>query len=322
MCSGFDAGLLSVIVPVYNTLPYLEACAASVLAQTYRNIELLLVDDGSTDGSGALCDELAASDARVRVLHRVNGGLSAARNSGLDAAGGEWIGFVDSDDTVLPEMYETLIRACVENGAEIASCRFRFVYAEHESDEPDTGKVTVFDRVEAMELLWRQEQVRFEVCPKVFSRRVIGDSRFLERQVFEDIRFTRLVFPRMTRFAYVERPYYRYLQKRAGNTNSSFSLRKLETVSECDLLVRELRAEGLTTAADRMAEFTLEFLMRLYVNARACGADRETRRAVHRAFCEREGSVHVGGKQRVRYRLFSLSPTLYDVVSKGLHKRY
>ena len=103
--------LVSIIVPVYNVKPYLNRCVDSLLGQSYQNMELLLVDDGSTDGSETLCDEYAAQDARVRVLHKKNGGLSDARNAGVDAAKGEYLSFVDGDDWVSPYYIENLYRA-------------------------------------------------------------------------------------------------------------------------------------------------------------------------------------------------------------------
>ena len=106
--------LLSVIVPVYNVKDYVERCVDSIINQTYRNLEILIVDDGSTDGSGALCDVLAGRDSRIRVFHTANGGLSAARNVGIDAASGALIGFVDSDDWIEPDMYEFLYRLMME----------------------------------------------------------------------------------------------------------------------------------------------------------------------------------------------------------------
>ena len=116
--------LVSVIVPVYNVKRYLEECVSSLVAQTYRNIEILLVDDGSTDGSGALCDRLARTDSRIRVLHKPNGGLSDARNRGLREASGEWVSFVDSDDWVSPVFIEALLRSALETGCEISAIPF------------------------------------------------------------------------------------------------------------------------------------------------------------------------------------------------------
>ena len=101
-----DMPLITVIVPVYNILEYLPRCVRSITAQSYRNLEILLVDDGSTDGTGDLCERLAEEDGRIRVFHKENGGTSAARNLGLAHASGEYVGFVDSDDYIEPDMYE------------------------------------------------------------------------------------------------------------------------------------------------------------------------------------------------------------------------
>ena len=109
--------MISVIVPVYNVELYLRKCLNSVVNQTYRDLEILIIDDGSTDGSGEICDEYR-KDERVRVFHTDNRGLSCARNLGLDNATGEWIGFVDSDDWIEPDMYEVLIRRAEETGAD------------------------------------------------------------------------------------------------------------------------------------------------------------------------------------------------------------
>ena len=106
-----DTTLISVVIPVYNIEEYLERCVNSICAQTYRNLEILLVDDGSTDGSGALCDALAEKDKRIKVFHKANGGSSSARNVGIAQARGKYIGFVDSDDYISENMYELLYEA-------------------------------------------------------------------------------------------------------------------------------------------------------------------------------------------------------------------
>lgn len=117
--------LVSVIVPIYNVEPYLERCVDSILAQTYRHLEVILVDDGSPDGCGAICDRYVSADARVHVIHKQNGGLSSARNAGLDAATGDYVMFTDSDDWIEPEMVSVLLRGITENDADIATCNLR-----------------------------------------------------------------------------------------------------------------------------------------------------------------------------------------------------
>ena len=114
--------LISVIVPVYNVAPYLTRCLDSIVMQTWQNLEIILVDDGSRDDSVGICDLYAARDARIRVIHKENGGLSSARNAGLDIAAGEYVGFVDSDDWIEPDMFEYLLQNAENYGADIATC--------------------------------------------------------------------------------------------------------------------------------------------------------------------------------------------------------
>lgn len=146
--------LVSIIVPVYNVKPYLSRCVDSLLGQSYQNMELLLVDDGSTDGSEALCDEYAAQDARVRVLHKKNGGLSDARNAGVDAAKGEYLSFVDGDDWVSPYYIENLYRALEQAGADFSTSCFEEVFEGQPMQSVPT------ERLEAFEILSREECLR------------------------------------------------------------------------------------------------------------------------------------------------------------------
>ncbi|MDE6946071.1 MAG: glycosyltransferase, partial [Anaeroplasmataceae bacterium] len=114
----YGKGIISVIVPIYNTEPYLNRCIDSIIKQTYRNLEIILVNDGSTDRSGEICDAYEKADNRVKVIHKRNGGLSSARNSGLEILNGKYIGFVDSDDYIAADMYETLL-ACMDDDVDI-----------------------------------------------------------------------------------------------------------------------------------------------------------------------------------------------------------
>ena len=122
MMEESNGKLVSIIVPVYQVKEYVGECVESLRAQTYTNLEILLVDDGSTDGSGEICDEYVRSDNRIRVIHQKNRGLSAARNTGLDQAAGEYVAFVDSDDVVLPDFIETLYDLSGRYQADIAAC--------------------------------------------------------------------------------------------------------------------------------------------------------------------------------------------------------
>ena len=134
---------ISVIVPVYNIEGYLGKCIDSIIAQTYKDLEIILVDDGSSDHCGAICDKYAKKDNRIKVIHKPNGGLSDARNHGIEAATGSYLGFVDGDDYIEPQMYEKLHNALVENDAEMSICSFRYVGGYEERN----GRLSIADEV-------------------------------------------------------------------------------------------------------------------------------------------------------------------------------
>ena len=146
--SSYENELVSIIVPVYNVEQYLEKCVNSIINQSYKNLEIILVDDGATDNSGKICDELAKLDNRIKVYHKENGGLSDARNYGVERATGEYIGFVDSDDYIDPKMYEKLYEAIKKENVDVVECSFKIIYP---------GRVDFFSTEKYYEILGKQE---------------------------------------------------------------------------------------------------------------------------------------------------------------------
>lgn len=145
--------LISVIVPVYNVEKYLAKCVDSIINQTYRNLEIILVDDGSTDSSGELCDNLAKKDSRIVVYHKENAGVSSARNLGLDKAKGEFIGFIDSDDYIDPDMYEFLYNDLKKHNVDISMCGLYHVYANKKDNQIDKVEFYIFNSEQAISAL-------------------------------------------------------------------------------------------------------------------------------------------------------------------------
>ncbi|MBQ3328797.1 MAG: glycosyltransferase [Eggerthellaceae bacterium] len=186
--------LVSVIVPVYRTEAYLPACVGSILAQTHRELDVVLVDDGSDDGAGAICDAYAARDGRVRVVHQQNGGLSEARNAGLEAARGGWILFVDSDDAILPTMVEELLGAALEADADIAECLFvpvrddsfdaAMALPPEQADE--RNRIVIEPALESMlDPHWEGRPLAVQ-WNKLFKRSIFQDLRFPSGKYNED----------------------------------------------------------------------------------------------------------------------------------------
>ena len=178
---------ISVIVPIYQVEPYLRRCVDSILRQTFQDLEILLVDDGSPDGCGAICDAYAREDSRVRVLHKENGGLSSARNAGIDAARGEWLAFADSDDWLDPDMLEILHTAALKYGAQIAECSFRRVYSDCTREETlCTGACSTGTREDAVEGMYDWNRFKTVAWDKLYRRSVIGGIRYPAGRLHED----------------------------------------------------------------------------------------------------------------------------------------
>ena len=206
-------GKISVIVPIYKVESYLPKCLDSIVNQTYRNLEIILVDDGSPDNCGAICDEYAARDDRIIVIHKSNGGLSFARNVGLDTATGDYIGFVDSDDWIEPNMYEYLLHGIQKQGADIAVCG---IFEEL----PDRcfcrkwDKAEVFDTEAGLEQLFLRKKYSHSVWDKLYRYSLFEGIRFPEGRNFEDIATTHRVFERAKAVQLLPEAKYHYLQRR------------------------------------------------------------------------------------------------------------
>lgn len=207
---------ISVIIPVYNVEDYLEKCVDSVINQTYKNLEVLLVDDGSTDRSGDICDALASTDSRIRVIHKKNGGLSDARNAGMDAATGDFIAFLDSDDWVDLDMYEVLHNLLIEHEADISICRFKNIYHDVVEDG-STGKIAVYDNIGALKAIARIENNFYpthNVWNKLYRSELVNNFRFIKGKLVEDLYFTPGVIHASKRVVYIDKAMHNYLRER------------------------------------------------------------------------------------------------------------
>lgn len=208
---------ISVIVPVYNTEKYLDECVQSILNQTYSAIELILVDDGSTDGSGEICDCFAAKDRRVKVHHRENQGVSAARNFGTSVAVGQWVAFVDSDDTVHPQYLEVLLAGVQQTSCAVSICGYQ-TYAEgNEAPSVCVPEKLEFEKLSRHEVLsilneWRSEQAVGMVTPwnKLYRRELLQIAKFPEGVRHEDEFFAHRLLNQCEKAAFLWLPLYNY----------------------------------------------------------------------------------------------------------------
>ena len=212
--------LISVIVPVYNVEPYIAECIESIQNQTHKNLEIILVDDGSKDISGDICDQYAAYDERIKVIHQENGGISAARNAGLEVAKGDYIAFVDSDDYIAPNMYEDMLRILKENNLDILECTaFRDKGGEIIEGCND-GSLEIFNRDEALKMAMYDCFVA--VWSQLYKRSAIDDVRFPIGRKFEDTAVSYRFIANTKRVGHINRCYYYYRLNPNSTTQTSF----------------------------------------------------------------------------------------------------
>lgn len=198
---------ISIIVPIYNVEPYLRQCLDSLTGQSYQNLEAILVDDGSPDDCGAICDEYAAKDPRFKVIHQANSGVAAARNTGLAAVTGEWIGWVDADDWIEPDMYAYLLENALAYGADVAVCGRWERYPDRDAFW-GWEELQTWDQGQAVAQLLEDGAFRNYLCDKLWKRQLFEGVRFPEGKIFEDIIVTcRLLLKTKTVVALPEAKY-------------------------------------------------------------------------------------------------------------------
>lgn len=208
---------VSIIVPVHNTEPYLRACVSSLLDQTLTDIEIILVENASTDASLALCHELETEDSRIRVIHLDQGGLSLARNEGVRIAESDYVGFVDSDDTIAPEMFEVLYQLAIEHDLDLVNSNFLRRY-DSKPDKyvfPETGEVRFMSNKEYIALNL-QEKVPVNACMMLFRKSLFEKVQFPTGRYFEDRASTYRFGAEARKVAHVYKTYYYYYQRGSG----------------------------------------------------------------------------------------------------------
>ena len=259
--------LISVIIPVYNVENYVEKCVESVINQTWDNLEIILVDDGSKDLSGLLCDKLAEKYKNVQVIHQENKGLSVARNVGLEKSKGEWIAFLDSDDWIEPEMYQILHDTAVNNNTLISSCFSRDIIDGKAAHVEEDGRVKILNHRDIINGLLSGKTMRFEVWNKLWNRELIGDVRFVPGQVAEDVHFDSVLFESAGKIAHVNKGLHNYLITRPGNTNSSFKVARLCIFGEFRNWKTKLEGDGEKELARVISAIAANFAVDIFSNA-------------------------------------------------------
>lgn len=249
--------LISVIVSIYKVEKYLRKCVDSILAQTYTNLEIILVDDGSPDSCGKICDEYAEEDKRVRVIHQANAGSSGARNSGLDIANGEYIGFVDSDDYVAKTMYETLISAIHLYDADLAICRYISV---NELDERlpqyDLPGNKVYNAAQVFDkFCFERMGLPYFICPwnKLYRKELFNNMRYVKGVYCQDLLIMPYIINKSSKIVALEDELYFYLVRKDNITNTRSMKYEIDEVQAWLSLYNFLKDRNMKPAATLQA---------------------------------------------------------------------
>ena len=222
---------ISVIIPVYMVSDYLERCINSVVSQSYLNCEIILVDDGSFDDCAQICDEWAQKDKRIMVIHKANGGLSDARNYGMELASGEYFSFIDSDDYITDDFLETLISTALKHDSDIVECNCTNCYenGEYEAYHDDSAVID-FSTSEGLSALIEEKLLHQHVWDKIYKREAVQSVSFVVGKQHEDVFWTYQIFGQAERITKINRTMYFYFQRESSIMGQGYNLRRLDAL--------------------------------------------------------------------------------------------
>lgn len=239
-----EGPLITIIVPIYNVAVYMDRCVDSILTQTYRNLEVILVDDGSTDGSAAMCDQWAQRDSRIKVIHQSNGGLSQARNTALDAMTGQYVTMVDGDDYIAPHFVETMLGLAGNTGADVVSSGWN-LFDDGTSPKPSSdAHITTFTPAQAIDEVFYQHTLTNSACSKLYAASLWHDLRFPVGMLYEDLAVIYDLLSLATRVVHTSEELYLYRQRQEGSITSSFSRKRTHVLDIMERLEERVEAEA------------------------------------------------------------------------------
>lgn len=263
--------LISVIVPIYKTEKYLCKCVDSILNQTYRNLEIILVNDGSPDYSGEICDEYEKKDNRIKVIHQKNGGISVAMNNALDLSTGVYIATVDSDDYIHEKMIEVLYGNLKKFDADLSVCNIIDVYEnethhdeEYWSDE-QKEQISIFNSKEALEnIIGNQMCIEVAAWNKLYKKELFENLRFKEGKMYEDLFIIHRILDKASKIVYSNRPLYYYLIRYSSVTRQPFNLSRFDILEALEDRVNFIKEKGYNELYPKAYKGYMSTLMQFY----------------------------------------------------------
>ena len=314
---------ISVLVPAYNVALWLPSCLDSILAQTYQNLEIIVVNDGSTDNTGTILDSYAKKNGRIVAIHQKNAGLVAARETGIAHATGDYVTFVDGDDTIAPDMYEHLMANALKYKADISHCGMDFVFPDgHIEPHYGTGRLLVQDNIEGLRELLIGELVEPSLCTKLYARYLVTNS-CLDKSVLnnEDLLRNFTLFSRANRIVFEDFCGYQYFQRPGSmSKDSSKALQNLKHI----LRARKLIVDN---SPEELYPYAMRLWLSTYINAINQKTDdcdeqmeefcKECRQVLIR---EKKNTRHLIKRQQIVAWLIIYAPWLHKIIYR-IYKR-
>ncbi|MEH7095826.1 glycosyltransferase family 2 protein [Neobacillus vireti] len=318
--------IISIIVPVYNVEKYLSRCIDSILCQTFKDFELILVNDGSSDTSGLICDSYSSLDHRIKVIHKNNGGVSSARNVGLGVASGEYIAFVDSDDLVHESMYALLHNYASKHSSDIVICDYLETLEGNHYDLKsfiDVIKEHSYNNIEALNELFTEKKMQFGsvVWNKLYKKSLFDNIKFEEGKIHEDEFITHKVLYRSSKVVYIPIKLYYYLQRKDGIMGTEFNFDKLDAVEAYKSRADFFKQVNLTDL-QRKAEYNyVNLFFKYYFKAKNTIPNSEfklvtMKREFRRNLKTLNKNPYYNQKEKILWRLFVLNSFLYELYIK------
>lgn len=309
---------LSIIVPIYRVEKYLKRCIDSILNQKFRDFELILVNDGSPDSCGDICDEYSKNDTRIKVIHKKNGGLSSARNAGIEIAQGEYIGFVDSDDWINEDMYEVLYSIGLNNDLDIVECTYSKVFnTENLYDCKNEYDLIILDNISAIEALYKDTFYGSVVSwNKIYRKNLFKDIRFPLGKINEDQFTTYKLYYNCNKIGFINRDLYYYYQSVNSITRSSFTVKKLDVLQaleEARIFFQINNLKNLILRHDTLySDVLIKYYLLLSNEDKSNLIKRDIKTKYNGLLKSFLLNPYINKKRRILQVLFYISPQIYQ----------
>lgn len=308
---------ISVVVPVYNVADYLKNCIDSIINQTFEDIEIILVDDGSTDSSGLICDEYKNKDKRIIVIHKENGGLSDARNVGINKAQGEFITFIDSDDSIREDMLENLYYGCLEGDSDMSICGYQKVdeYG-NEIEEPLKENKGVY----TSEQFFKKFPLEYsQACSKLYKTKLFNEIKFPFGKIHEDEFVFHKLVNECKKITMLDEKMYYYLQRQGSITNVNYNVGRLDVIEAYTDRMKLFDKLGYSVGTELLIKNCISFFNNAANNLdMTIQENKERFRELQQLFKDEVLKIkcNITIKTKIKLMVFFISPKLFNYLSK------